>query len=494
MKRARKGNKHSNLRELREREYKYKSEFTELGYDPDSFVENEEDVSAKPVEGVEENAVPIGAEDGANISSEELQSSEPVIKKEKKGKRFLIFGISFITIVALFFVSLAIGGFFSSPTEEEKITQDYMVPVDKATGKMNVLVLGVDKEGLRTDTIIVASYDLDNDKVNILSIPRDTRMYIGGSYQKINAAHAISKSGKIKGPQGTIEAVTRLTGIPINYYVEFSFDAFKDTIDALGGVDFDVPRNMYYKDPAQNLYIDLDKGFQHLDGDKAEQLVRFRQYPEGDIARVQTQQAFIKAVADQKLNLSIISKLPDLFEVLEEDIETNFTLLDVTKYINNLKELSSENIFMHQLPGQFSGPEYKASYWIVNMTEAKNLIETEFGYDTSDATIHSADGSSVSKDVTDNRVSTPKNTSTTSTKKPSASPKASATSKATDKATKKPSSKPTANATKSPTQAPTKAPTAAPTKKPTEAPVKTPEATKKPARPTAKPTAAADGE
>ena len=134
----------------------------------------------------------------------------------------------------------------------------------------------------------------------MLSIPRDTRMYIGSKYQKINAAYAMrTKEGKIKGPNGTIDAVTRLTGIPINYYVEFSFDAFRETIDALDGVDFYVPQRMVYRDPEQGLYINLSKGQQLLDGDKAEQLVRFRQYPEGDIKRVQVQQDFIRAVAAQ---------------------------------------------------------------------------------------------------------------------------------------------------------------------------------------------------
>ncbi len=256
-------------------------------------------------------------------------------------------------------------------------------PVDKATGKVNVLILGVDKDGLRTDVIIVASYDLDNNKIEMLNIPRDTRMYIGNRYQKINAAHSLTQNGKIKGPQGSIEAVTRLTGIPINYYVEFSFDAFRNTIDALGGVDFDVPQRMKYSDPAQDLYIDLQPGYQHLDGDKAEQFVRFRKYPLGDIARVEAQQSFIKALAEQKLNFSIITKIPDLYRTLQDDIVTNFTIMDVMKYLPNIKELSAENINMHQLPGNFSGAEYTASYWITDMAALKTLISEVFGYDSS---------------------------------------------------------------------------------------------------------------
>ena len=542
MRRARTKNSDPNNDCIKRNKFKYHSDMEELGYDPDTFVENEEDTAAKSDSGdtepdidtvntdmAETMRIPKIDPDEISETSEEINDFEKSapneetadIKKKKKmsrgKKRLLIFSVSLLTIVVGFFVVLGIGGFFSNT--EEEINEDFVVPVDKATGRINVLVLGVDKDGLRTDTIIVASYDLDNNKVSMLSIPRDTRMYVGNRYQKINAAHAISQSGKIKGPQGSIEAVTRLTGIPINYYVEFSFDAFKNTIDALGGVDFDVPRDMDYEDPVQDLYIHLKQGYQHLDGDKAEQLVRFRRYPEGDIARVRMQQDFVKAVAEQKLNVGILTKLPDIYNVLKDDVSTNFTIMDITKYVNNLKELSSDNIQMFQLPGQFGGAEYTTSYWIPNMDEIKTLVQTEFEYDAENATIHSEDNSSVSKENADRKA-----TKAPATEKPSQTAKSSsksspkATSKATEKAkthSPKPSksaesthnttthtAKPSAAATKTPEQTHTSkpvqshetVPTAKPTQKPTEKPAEqpTPKPTQRPARPT--PNVAAEGE
>jgi len=321
-------------------------------------------------------------------------------KKSKKiinGKRTAVFFISLISIILIFVGVMGIGGIFSVEDDAEENVA--VTPVDKETGKINILVVGLDKGDIRTDTILVASYDLDNDKVNILSIPRDTRMYVGGRYQKINCAYSISKNGKKNGINGTIEAVSRLTCIPINYYVEFSCNAFRETIDALGGIDFDVPQNMNYDDPYQDLHIHLVKGQQHLDGDKSEQLVRFRKYPMGDIDRVKVQQSFIKAVAEQKLNATILTKAPDLFEVLQDEIKTNFTLSSVTKYLPNLADLSSENITAYSLPGTADDNSYGASYWIANMIEIQDLIENTFGYDAAKATIHSADGSSVSKDI-----------------------------------------------------------------------------------------------
>ena len=335
----------------------------------------------------------------------------------KVKKKMIIFLASFASVIFLFIIAL---GFHSVlfPIIDNingEIDENYVEPVDKATGKANVLLLGVDKDGLRTDTIIVASYDLDKNAVNLLSIPRDTRMYIGRQYQKINAAHALSQNGKIKGPQGSIEAVTRLTGIPINYYVEFSCEAFRNTIDALGGVDIDVPQRMKYSDPVQDLYIDLQAGMQHLDGDKAEQLVRFRKYPRGDIQRVEMQQTFVKALAEQKLNITILTKLPDLFKTLQKDIETNFKVIDVMKYIPNLKELSPENINMYSLPGDFSGEQYSASYWIADIEETKTLISEVFGYDATNISVGPKEKSTASTN-SQKKNSTEKNSTKTVTK------------------------------------------------------------------------------
>lgn len=392
-------------------------------------------------------------------------------------KRLAIFGISFTVILVAFVVVMGMGGLFS-PYED---TEDIVEPVDRETGKVNVLIAGLDKSEALTDTIMVASYDLDENTVNILSIPRDTRMYIGSKYQKINAAHAISQNGKKKGINGTIEAVTRLTGIPINYYVEFTFDTFRETIDALGGVEFDVPQNMNYDDPAQDLHIHLTKGLQVLDGDKAEQFVRFRRYPMGDIDRVAAQQSFIKALADQKLNASIITKLPELYKTLQSNLRTNVSLAVVTKYMGNVADLTSENIHMHALPGISNGTDYGSSYWIADMDQLAVLIRDTFGYDASNITIHSADGKSVSKDV---KNSTPKPT-TSATVAPKVTEKAETpapTEKATAKPTKTPTAEPTTEPTKAPaTAAPTKTPTKEPTTEPTKAPVENQGGIKRPA-------------
>lgn len=409
-------------------------------------------------------------------------------KERKSANKLLIFFASFFSVLLIF---LAVLGFspnlfnFGQDGEAE-IEEDFVEPVDKATGKVNVLILGTDKDGTRTDVMIVASYDLDENKIEMLNIPRDTRMYIGTRYQKINAAHAISQNGKIKGPQGSIEAVTRLTGIPINYYIEFSCSAFRNTIDALGGVDFDVPQRMKYSDPAQDLYIDLQPGLQHLDGNKAEQFVRFRKYPKGDIARVEAQQKFIKALAEQKLNAGIITKIPDLYKTLQDDILTNITIMDAMKYLPNLKELSSENINMHELPGNFSGAGYDASYWLADISQLKTLISETFGYDSSNISVDSPSGAPDPAKTSKNTKTTDTNTQTKATAAPASKPAATKAPAAKTPAPAAKTSAPehTAAATKAPQSTPAPAATKAPEPQKTEAPQSTPkpEETKKPAK------------
>ena len=349
------------------------------------------------------------SKDTAAKKKTSAKATEP--EKMSRKMKLAIFGISLVVLIAGFVAVLSFGDCNRTP-DDTLPADEALVPIDPETGKVNILVVGLDKDGYRTDTIIIASCDLDNDCVNMLSIPRDTRMYVGGHYQKINAAYAIRQDGKMKGISGTIEAVTRLTGIPIHHYVVFECNTFREFIDALDGVDFDVPQNMNYDDPAQDLHIHLKKGFQHLDGDKAEQLVRFRRYPTGDIKRVEVQQDFLKALAEQKINLSIIAKLPELFEVWTKNIKMSFTAGDVVKYSANLKKLKSENIKAYLLPGVADSEHYGASYWIADIEEIKTLVNDTFGYDASNITIHSPDGNSASKDVKKNTTSTPKATET----------------------------------------------------------------------------------
>ena len=308
---------------------------------------------------------------------------------------FQVLGISLAVIIAVAAVFMGID--FSGSNNEEAV--DNTSTVEAADGKINVLLMGVDVDGLRTDAIMLASFDTETKEVNMLSIPRDTKMYIGNRYQKINAAHAfVDESGEIGGATATCEAVTRITGIPINYYVDFSFDAVAHVIDELGPIEFTIPDlygdgvGMVYDDPVQSLHINLPPGDYQLNGQQAVWLMRYRHgnvdpstgvfkgYVNGDSDRVEMQQKFLKAVVDQKVNASLILKIPSIFKDISSEIKTNFTVSEVIKYSKYLADLSSVNIHSYSLPGEYSSDSANGDVWIPNMDEIRTMVQDVFGY------------------------------------------------------------------------------------------------------------------
>ena len=249
------------------------------------------------------------------------------------------------------------------------------------------LVMGVseDIEAKLTDTIMLCAYYPNEQQVSMLSIPRDT--FVGNSrtradsYDKINALYQ-------KSPEKTLEAVRNLTGIDVRNYVVISNNALRDVVDAIDGVYFDVPINMNYDDAGQKLHIHLKKGYQLLDGDKAEQLVRFRHnndkttYPEEygteDIGRMRTQREFLKAAAKQ-----ILSGLNSVADGIYFIISSIFTLVSTfsktTFIISSIfKRLSPDNIKSEMLPGK---PDFIAplSFYVSDEEETNKVVSNLFG-------------------------------------------------------------------------------------------------------------------
>lgn len=317
---------------------------------------------------------------------------------------FQVLGISLAVVVAL--AAAALGFDFAALRNELPDSGTNTAVVDRNAEKINVLLMGVDVDGLRTDAIMLAQYDVQKNEVNMLSIPRDTKMYIGNRYQKINAAHAYIKDGKIGGAEATVEAVSRITGVPINYYVDFSFDSVAHVIDELGPVKFTIPDlygdgvGMVYDDPVQSLHINLPPGTYDLDGQKAVWLMRYRHgnkgpngeafkgYVNGDADRVEMQHEFLKALVDQKINGSLILKLPAIFKEVSKEIKTNLTARDVVKYAKYLTGFTSANIHAYSLPGEYGDDSANGSIWKMNIAETQKLIQEVFGYDASSITVN----------------------------------------------------------------------------------------------------------
>ena len=210
----------------------------------------------------------------------------------------------------------------NTPEEDEDVPAEQ--PKALRDGVYNILICGTDGDGTRTDTIIIAHLDATNHTVALLSIPRDTPVATGnGGLMKINSVYA---GGGADGMQRLAARLNSLLGFPVDGYVLVDLEAFKKTVDLVGGVDFDVPQDMNYEDASQNLYIHLQKGMQHLNGEQAMGLVRFRKgYASQDIQRTQVQQQFLKALAKQCLSVSSLTKVKEFADIFAEYVTTNLT-------------------------------------------------------------------------------------------------------------------------------------------------------------------------
>lgn len=234
----------------------------------------------------------------------------------------------------------------------------------KKNEPMNFLLLVGDKASGNTDSMLVANYNPDSKQISIVTIPRDTKVKLKNNIlPKINAAYAAG-GRKHEGATYASEIVSNLIGININYYVYINISSIKEITDMLGGVNFDVPTDMKYSDPTQDLYINLKKGYQLLDGDKVEQLLRFRkpsgkyttelkQYYDGsDIKRTEMQVKFIKAFIGQKLNIQYLPKFNSVINYAFKNIVTNMTLTDALKLTSGFIKISTNNFNSFRLDGE----------------------------------------------------------------------------------------------------------------------------------------------
>jgi LCP family protein required for cell wall assembly len=229
----------------------------------------------------------------------------------------------------------------------------------KAGEPFNILLLGVDigtvgspDSPKRTDTMIVLHYDPKTAEVSMLSIPRDTRVMINDRPEKINAANVRGGTSK------AIEVVEELLGISINYYVEINYEGFRELIDAVGGIDIVCPYDMDYDAPSQDLHIHFKKGQKvHLDGQKAEEFVRWRKnndgtgYTNGDLGRARTQQDFIIKVLEKLKSPSTILKIPAIAKILPDYIKTNMDAITILKLSKEITRVDVNSIKTSSLQG-----------------------------------------------------------------------------------------------------------------------------------------------
>jgi LCP family protein required for cell wall assembly len=252
---------------------------------------------------------------------------------------------------------------------------------------VNILVMGIDRvpnapTGTtasftgHSDTMLLLRVDPSDRSVRILSIPRDSRVDIPDvGFTKINEANMYG------GPALAARVVSRtLNDVPIDRYVRITSDAFRELVDLVDGVEVFVPYAMSYRDATQNLEIDLQAGWQTLNGEQAEEFARFRSDRMGDIGRVQRQQVLLKALQKRLYNADMLPRLPQAIRILQQHIDTNLSLDEMLALASFGQDLSEENLRMVMLPGRFSQKEeYEAkSYWIIAERERDRIVDEHF--------------------------------------------------------------------------------------------------------------------
>ena len=302
-------------------------------------------------------------------------------------KKFLLsFVISSMAFVLIF--TAISKGIFNDGNSMASVEDEYLIEDDDGEGqKLKVkneilfLMMGVDakdvkkSKGTRTDTMMLIKANFDTGEMDLLSLPRDTRVLVKGKEDKLNHAHAYG------GSDLTMRTVRDFTGLDVNYYVKVDYRAVKGIVDAIDGVEIDVPINMRYRDPFADppLNINIKKGLQVLDGNNAHEFLRFRSgYPEGDLGRIKAQQYFLKELMKQTLQPKNIFKLPKLIETYYDYVETNIPMSVMLKGALSGNKMDVENLNTNTIPGEdkrIGGLDYL----IYNRVDTTVIIQEMFG-------------------------------------------------------------------------------------------------------------------
>lgn len=329
-----------------------------------------------------------------------MSQQQKKLKGRQKKKLRRIF---FKTIAATFIIlGVAVGAFAfvyhnylydgSGTTLFEPKKND---PINKT-----LAVFGVDEDGYRTDVIFVVNYNSESGNMRVISIPRDTLVEWTDEQQNLSElrkGYRVSSSkinemtsyGGIENIRDlTIAQIEDILDIQVDNYVIITTDAFRKIVDAVGGVEVEVPaldgNGLQYDDNYQNLHIHLSPGLQHLDGEQAEGLVRFRKgYADGDVGRIKTQQAFLQAFTKKVTSPSIITKVPGIISAVLETVTTDVKLSEISGYMPYLKSLSADQLVCDVVPGE---PQYirSKSYYVIDEEKVPSFMQELFSSQTAE--------------------------------------------------------------------------------------------------------------
>lgn len=284
-----------------------------------------------------------------------------------KGHGFRAF-VSILLVLALAALIVAVFLLPSQPVAD-------MGPGDRRSGVSTILLAGTDQDGLRTDTLILLTVDRPQKAISLVSIPRDT--LVNGNYNvpKINSVYGANNGGS-EGVDMLLTRVAECIGFRPDGYLLIQLEAFVKLVDQMGGVQFYVPVDMFYNDPDQGLFIDLQAGPQTLDGQQAMGVVRFRSgYTDADLGRIQVQRDLLSALMDQLVTMEGIVKSPQLLNTLLTHTNTDLTVSNLLWLAESALVCNRNQIQSVTLPGtarNFSS----GSYYVLDPTLVAQTVNT----------------------------------------------------------------------------------------------------------------------
>ena len=266
-----------------------------------------------------------------------------------------------------------------SQTEQQREDSSTQTPPEEGLNRKDLcytfLLLGTDDGNGNADTLMVGTYDVQAQKISVVSVPRDTIVDRDWSrYPKINGAY---------GGGGGVDRVRRelsgMLGIPIDFYIKVDIRAFVELVNEVGGVDFDVPVDMNYDDPAQNLSIHYKKGMQHLNGQQALEVVRFRHNNDmsgySDVGRTQTQQKLLTAVVRKLLSWNSVTRLKAFAEIFFEYVDTDLKWDDMAWFAAQVISLNPDTgVTTKTLTGR-GDAKYNGYTWCYELDAEQTLAD-----------------------------------------------------------------------------------------------------------------------
>lgn len=324
------------------------------------------------------------------------QQAQDKRRKKKKVRIAIIVVVVLALLVGEFIVLMnhwvsppSLNGGLSDGNPDDGITTD---TEGRKKGCYTFLIAGKDRAAGLTDTVLVGMLDTENKSLKFVSIPRDTAVNVAYRPKKMNQYYAAAENNGKDGVEAMIAGVEKIVGYRVDSYAIFDVEVFVELIDAMGGIDFDVPVDMDYEDWGQDLSIHVSKGYQHLDGYEAMGVFRFRNsYANGDIGRIDVQHQMLKAMTSQFLKLHNIPNLNKLIDIYEKEVITNLSAGNVMFYVKEFLKLDESAIGFETIPANYNGVKNGMSYVFIYVDEWLEYLNTWLNPYTTEITAANVD-------------------------------------------------------------------------------------------------------